>query len=517
MLLENPLKRLDRRKVGGFFALLVFCALVVGGIVYLSYYQNSLFLSLLFVLGIGGLMMFLAISGLENFRQIWGFVAVAMIPLALTGDVEFGPFDASFGILVYMINTLIILADKVSGYTRANEKRSVFSKPLRLLLILTVLSTLLSAFRFYGFVDLAYFLLASSTFVFIRRYFNTKEQQLKLIKLFAFVSIYILLIATAEHLKQGNYNALLTGFKPFEGLGDERFRVNGIFHNANSYGFFAGAASLFFGGLSLYFHKRRQRLWTYISAGIFVWGAATLWFCQSRGAFIAYLAALLFLVLAAPPPKKRFGIWVVVIPLMVGAIAWLFLFSDTGSRLTNLSALTTRSIQIATAEDVKEQMNLIATLARPILWIIGFKLWQANPLLGIGHSNTIHYIGPYLPPMLRPIQGILFHFHSIYLNILYEGGLLSFGAFLWFLGKLISHVFGGLRHRGYFTGYASLALGAVWVHLFAHGLVDTTFAMGQHYAEAGIFFLFLAFQAFVADRVKRRRHIAKLRRERASD
>ena len=201
----------------------------------------------------------------------------------------------------------------------------------------------------------------------------------------------------------------------------------------------------------------------------------------------------------------------IVIPLLIAGMMWLFLFSDTGSRLTGITAITDRGAQIAALTDPEEQLNLIATMARPIIWLIGFQLWKANPIFGIGHFNTVIRIGPYLPPVLRPIQSILFHFHSIYFNTLFEGGILCFGALLWFLIRVINYVFGGIRHRGHYTGYSSLALGAVWVQVFVHGFVDTTFALGSHYLEAGIFFLYLALHSFTADRVKRRRNIARLK------
>ncbi len=505
------------KKIAKLASLVLLC-LTLGILYGLLFYHKKAPLAILITGVVCGAILGISFLGHVRFRKIWGTVSVFLLPIGMMFSYNIANFHLSVGMLVYIVNAIIIFSDNLIQGKDAPSCKGHYSKPLGLLLASHALSLFFAVEPLWGFIDLSMLALAGTMYIYLRRYFTTKEEVVKLIKTFAIVTLYIYFIAMMEYVRQGNYNITLSTFQGNTALSGENYRVNGAFNNPNSYGFFAGASSLLYGGMFFYFRKKKNKLWTLFSLLLFILGGITLFFSYSRGAFVAYLSGLLFMIMTLPTGGRRVIVWVFALAVFASVLVYIFVYAGEETRLASIAGTTSITQRFSEAQTPEQQANLIASVARPALWLIGLGLWTKQPIFGIGHGMTVFRIGPYLPLVLRPIHHILYHFHSIFFNTLYEKGIVGFAMLIWFLFRLVDMVFGGIRHRGKFTGFASIALGAVWIHLFVHSLVDTVFAVGNHYVEAGIFFFFVFIQSFLADQVlaRRKREKEKVEAEQAA-
>ena len=114
-----------------------------------------------------------------------------------------------------------------------------------------------------------------------------------------------------------------------------------------------------------------------------------------------------------------------------------------------------------------------AILERVSQWYAGWQMFANNPILGVGIGNYPKAYETYSLPGWPTGVG---HAHNYYLNLLAEGGLLTFVAFLFFLG-IAWRLAAVTWRRAPDTWGRILALGLMGslAAFSAHSLVDSLF------------------------------------------
>jgi putative inorganic carbon (HCO3(-)) transporter len=443
-----------------------------------------------------------------KFRVWWGRANVALLPMGLIVKFELGVVAVNFALFIFFINLLIIITDKLLGTPRSPRRRSFIHWPLLIWFAVIILSTALSRQPYYGFMDLIPLLLAGSVFAYLRNYVESEEEVERLIKFFAVGVGYALLIGLMEVQTGHLYGPLFRQSNITADFGTD-LRATGPFDNANSYAYFAGIGALFFA--PLFFHWKDWK-WKLVSVGFFLSGTLLVINTFSRGGLIGFAGGLVFMLLALAPPGKKLVIWMIIIPMVLGA-GVVFLTSGVGGKrslgvsMENIEG----SIQTAMLTGDEEALNdIISFAARPIIWINALSFWSESPLIGIGHHNFLFRFHAVAPDILSTILYMITHTHNIFINTLTEEGLIGLGCLIAIIIQLLRYLIGGIRHRRTMISYLAIGLAAVFVHIFTHGLIDSIIVIGGHSVETGIFFLMLAFSSFVADAVKKRRQQEKL-------
>jgi len=448
-----------------------------------------------------------------KFRTWWGRANVALLPMGLIVKLDVGAVAVNFALFIFFINLLIILTDKLVGTPRNPKRKSFIRLPLLIWFAVIVLSTALSRQPYYGFMDLIPLLLAASVFAYLRNYVQDEKEVERLIKFFAIGVGYALLIGLLEIQSGHLYGPLFRQSNITADFGAD-LRTTGPFDNANSFAYFAGVGALFFAPLFFYWKDWK---WKLVSVGFFLSGILLVVNTFSRGGLIGFAGGLVFMLLALAPPKKKLTIWMIIIPMVLGA-GVVYLSSGVGGKRSLSVSMDNiqGSIQQAMITGDETALNdIISFAARPIIWINALSFWSESPLIGIGHHNFLFRFRAVAPDILSTIVYMITHTHNILINTLTEEGLIGLGCLIAIIIQLLRYLIGGIRHRRTMIGYLAIGLAAVFVHIFTHGLIDSIFVIGSHSVEAGIFFLMLAFSSFVADAVKTRREKEKLAAETA--
>jgi O-antigen ligase len=205
------------------------------------------------------------------------------------------------------------------------------------------------------------------------------------------------------------------GVLQFSGRSDPNFRAEGLAGNQNGLGIVAATACV----ISFYhflYEKDRRRRWGYLalcallSAGI----VASI----SRGATVAFVVALLYILLREVRHRKQVLIFVVLI------LAGFPLLPESFSRrFENIGQDVKGSIFFG------ERRELVG---RGYYNKAGINIWKAHPLLGVGLGNYGYYfIQPEFNPGMKASRRL--PAHNMYIQALAETGLVGFLVLCWWI------------------------------------------------------------------------------------
>lgn len=145
---------------------------------------------------------------------------------------------------------------------------------------------------------------------------------------------------------------------------------------------------------------------------------------QSRGAEIALMAALVFIVLAGMPAmRKVFRVLIIaLLGFLAALLAGLIPQSLFGPALKFLGLTGISLVEPNTAD--------FSTAERLAHWIAGLHMYFDHPILGVGIGN---YPDAYPPYHITMFLDPLGHAHNYYINIAAEMGTIGLIVYLFFL------------------------------------------------------------------------------------
>jgi len=199
---------------------------------------------------------------------------------------------------------------------------------------------------------------------------------------------------------------------------------------------------------------------------------------QTRGSYLGLLTGAAVMGYFANPYRKKMAAYAAVLLLIGSAVM-----------MTN-PAMRQRVLAITgqQAADTSVNSPAAAINIRLELWKLGYKMFQAHPVLGVGPDNVKKVFKKFHPDPIgyHETWGSL---HNLYIHQAAERGLLGLGALLFLFGTMF--VFALKRFRASKSPYALWALCA----LPAYYVMNLTEISFQHVHTAFAVFLALAFAA----------------------
>lgn len=220
---------------------------------------------------------------------------------------------------------------------------------------------------------------------------------------------------------------------------------------------------------------RRERLFNFLAATT-VFGAILL--SQTRGAYLGVIAGVLTIFSFSPQTRKKLVIYAGV---MLAATAILGI--TTPVIRDRLSSMLMFSSEKSAGNTQSAAINV-----RIELWKVGYKMFKAHPMLGVGPDNIKRVFKKFHPEPF-PEEGIYGTLNNLYIHQAAERGLPGLAALLFLFASLF--LFALRRFRAAKSPYALWALCA----LPAFYVVNLTEISFQHVHTAFAIFLALAFSA----------------------
>ncbi|MGI9058235.1 MAG: O-antigen ligase family protein [Ktedonobacteraceae bacterium] len=236
-------------------------------------------------------------------------------------------------------------------------------------------------------------------------------------------------------VSQGFYGFLQAFFNlgPQSFIRDTSLRVYGTFGQPNPYAGYINIPLSIALALLLLGSKQMTRILAGLTAVLL---AITVYLTQSRGAEIALVSALVFIVIVGMPHLRR--------PLALLALAVVCFLELFFAGWIPTYVLTPVFKLLGT-----EQISFVApspqdysTAERLAHWIAGIRMFVTHPLTGVGIGN---YPDAYPRYYLTIFVNSLGHAHNYYINIAAETGAIGLIAFLLFLTAIF--VAGGRAFR----------------------------------------------------------------------
>jgi len=235
-------------------------------------------------------------------------------------------------------------------------------------------------------------------------------------------------------------------FQAFFNLGPQSFirdtslRVYGTFGQPNPYAGYINIPLSIALALLLLGSNRMARMLAGLAAVLL---AITVYLTQSRGAEIALVSALAFIVIVGMPHLRR-----PIALLVLAGLGFLELFFagwiPTYVLTPVFKLLGTEQISFVTPSPQD-----YSTAERLAHWIAGIRMFMTHPLTGVGIGN---YPDAYPSYYLTIFVNSLGHAHNYYINIAAETGTIGLIAFLLFLVAVF--VAGGRAFRAVNHKYA---------------------------------------------------------------
>jgi O-antigen ligase len=219
----------------------------------------------------------------------------------------------------------------------------------------------------------------------------------------------------------------------------------------------------------------RERL-LYALAALLILAAVVL--SQTRGAYLGLASGLLALSIFAPQVRKRLAVYTAVILAAVALIT------------VTTPALRHRLISIGSYQrgDFAANSPNTGINVRIELWKLGYKMFKAHPIVGIGPDNVKRVFKKFNPGPF-PEEGIYGTLNNLYIHQAAERGILGLGALLLLFGTMF--MYSAKRFRATASPFALWALCA----LPAFYVVNITEISFQHVHTSFAIFMALAFAA----------------------
>ena len=359
-----------------------------------------------------------------------------------------------------MLIGLSWLAGMLAGRWRAPSLPSL-TIPIAIVLIPMVLSALsaesllLSLKEISKWSELFVIYVVTATTVRNRRVFTTL--------------VVILLLAALAEVGIGLFQVAFRIGPPHFLAGGILMRAHGTFEQPNPFGGYLALMLPIALAIALAAPRPGLRLLGWGVSLAFAFGILV---SLSRGAWLGTLAALsvVWLLESQRNRLRAFalayaGLTATLLALVLGILPEAIL-----ARFTDLFVYGSRLVQELRAGPNADNW---AILERVSQWYAGWQMFANNPILGVGIGN---YPKAYVTYALPGWPTGVGHAHNYYLNLAAEGGLLTFVAFLFFLG-IAWRLAAGTWQRAPDTWGRILALGLMGslAAFSAHSLVDSLF------------------------------------------
>ena len=218
---------------------------------------------------------------------------------------------------------------------------------------------------------------------------------------------------------------------------DASLRVYGTFAQPNPYAGYINMTLMVAIALMLLGGNWKTRilagLTTVVLAPLVV---APIWLTQSKGGFVAFSIAIIFVVTVGfPRLRKLIAIGGVATLGAIGAYCAGVIPDHYLEPLMRILGLTNISLAAPSTQD-------FATAERIAHWIAGIRMFVSHPFLGVGIGN---YPAAYRDYFVTIFTNDLGHAHNYYINMAAEAGLFGLVALLLFL--LAMFVAGGRSFR----------------------------------------------------------------------
>ena len=285
-------------------------------------------------------------------------------------------------------------------------------------------------------------------------------------------------------LLAGAANAVIGLYQFFGGSGALHLLINGRFFRAfgsfgqpNPFGGFMAmlaplALCLTLASLLRWWHRRSKGSFAAVAghavmSALLVAGLLASW---SRGAWLAFVAAAFFMLLALPR-HLRHGLLLTGSALLLVALAWSFgLLPESLS--TRLASSTADYFAFEDMRGVPINDANFPVVERLAHWQAALNMATAHPWLGVGFGN---YEVEYEQFRLLNWPDALGHAHNFWLNILAETGIFGLAAYasLWLC--VLAWSWRARCHPDPGARLVIVGLLGTWVSLSVHSLFDNLF------------------------------------------
>ena len=204
----------------------------------------------------------------------------------------------------------------------------------------------------------------------------------------------------------------------YQGLSGDS-RASGFFGHPMT---FAGYFCIYLPVLLICFLEQKiYGEWRWLAGGSFILGVVALLFNATRGAWLALVPVLLFIIGYYLLKGNRL------------AILCLAVFIAAGAGLSQYQPFLQR---LATITDTKYQSNT----ERLLIWNSAYTMFKDHPVLGVGLGQyKDNYQKKYISPKAK--EPYLSHAHNNFLQMLAENGIVGFVGFLTLLACFIGYSF----------------------------------------------------------------------------
>ncbi len=223
--------------------------------------------------------------------------------------------------------------------------------------------------------------------------------------------------------------------------------------------------------------RRATLLWAFYFVLATVAIAAALLASWSRGGWLGATAGVVVVVVAR---SRRAALLAAVAALAVLAAVLLGTLSPAQVPQPIAARLQEVPAFFGVGDPLSQPVNddNFALIERLAHWVAAQRMFEAQPLLGVGPGNyTAAYPTYRLPRWEEPLG----HAHNVYLNVLAEGGIIGFAAFVVLWSTNVVFVLRRRRRTAdAFTAALAIGILGVLAHLAVHNLVDNLFVQGMY-------------------------------------
>lgn len=199
---------------------------------------------------------------------------------------------------------------------------------------------------------------------------------------------------------------------------------------------------------------------------------------QTRGSYLGLLTLVAAMTYFGGTARKKMAAYAAVML----AAALLIIAANTGIRTRLLAVVNTRRGDF-TIDGPSTGINI-----RMELWKLGFTMFKAHPVLGVGPDNVKKVFTRFHPEPIG-FEGIWGSLHNLYIHQAAERGVLGLGALLFLFWSMFGFALKRFRQgRSQYTLWALCVLPVYYVM----NLTEISF---QHVHTAFAVFLALAFSA----------------------
>lgn len=221
---------------------------------------------------------------------------------------------------------------------------------------------------------------------------------------------------------------------------------------------------------------------------------AGLFASYSRGGWIGAIAgAGVLAIVAGRRTAALFGL-VVIVGLLVGLLGASSLLP---AALTDRLQTITNNLRIFDAGQVSVTPDNFAIVERMAHWQAGWRMFQSNPLFGVGAGNfNVAYPDFFVAPWATS-QG---HAHNYYIHTLAEGGIFGLLSYLLLIGAMLREALRARwRLHGTVWGMAGAGVCGIIAAVAGHNIFENLHVLNMGIQLSGVWALSIIAQRWADD------------------